>query len=87
MSQDQTINSHHIFGTTSKPQMKCSTELIDKKHVLQAYMYNIECSETVLPVRHLRTAVVMVCTYSSETGAKDELPYYHTIRPKFVCVQ
>ena len=64
--------------------MKCSTELIDKKHVLQAYMYNIECSETVLPVRHLRTAVVMVCTYSSETGAKDELPYYHTIRPKFV---
>ena len=30
---------------------------------------------------------MLVCTYSSETEAKDELPYYHTIRPKFVCVQ
>ena len=42
MSQDQTINSHHIFGTTSKPQMKCSTELMDKKHLLQAYMSTLK---------------------------------------------
>jgi len=37
--------------------MKCSTELIDKKHVLQAYMYNTEGSKTVLPVPHLWTAI------------------------------
>ena len=53
MFQDQSSNSQHIFRTTSKPQMKCSTELIDKKHVLQAYMYNTEGSKSVLPVPHL----------------------------------
>ena len=76
--------------------MKCSTELIDKKHQLQAYMSTLKVAKLFYPYAiyelQYNLAVVilwqmLVCTYSSETEAKDELPYYHTIRPKFVCVQ